>query len=107
MAITGHESVLAALKNHAICYSCPGNLRGVDDSFVTWALDKTGTVDTSLFCNNYENNEQLVLAEQQEEIRVTRLGVSEEVLQIHRIAPVTKPDGVIWLIYENVNGISK
>jgi hypothetical protein len=47
--ITSHESVLAALKNCANCFSCRGNLWGVDDSLVTWALDKTVTVDTFLF----------------------------------------------------------
>ncbi len=30
----------------------------------------------------------------------------EEVLQIHGVAPASKPEGVIQLIYENVNGIS-
>jgi hypothetical protein len=48
MSITGHESVLAALANRATHFSCRGKLRGVDDNLVTWALDKTGTVNTSL-----------------------------------------------------------
>ncbi len=73
---------------------------------MTWALDETGTIDTSLLCNNYENKEQLALAEQQEGNRVTGLGVLEEVLLIHGAAPATKPEGVIRLIYENANGIS-
>ncbi len=73
---------------------------------MTWALDKTGTVDTSLFCNNHENNKQLALVKKQEGIRVTGLGVPEEVLQIHGAAPASKPEGVIWLVYKNVNGIS-
>ncbi len=34
------------------------------------------------------------------------LGVPEEVLQIHGVAPASKPEGVIRLIYENANGIS-
>jgi hypothetical protein len=34
------------------------------------------------------------------------LGVSEKVLQIHRVAPSRKLEGIIWLIYENVNSIS-
>jgi hypothetical protein len=72
--------LLAALANRTTRFSCQGKLRGVDDNLVTWALDKTGTVDTSLFCNNHENNKQLALVEQQEGIRVTGLGVPEEVL---------------------------
>ena len=106
MAITRHESVLAALENRANRFSSRGNLRGVDVGLVNSALDETGTIDTSLFCNTYENNERLALAEQQEATRVTELGVPEEVLQIHGEAPGSKPEGVFRLIYENVNGIS-
>jgi hypothetical protein len=106
MAVTGHKSVLAVLENCANHFSSQGNLRGVDDNLVTWALDKTGTVDTTLLCNNHENNERLALAEQQEGIWVTGLGVPEEVLQLHGVAPANKPEWVIRLIYENMNGIS-
>jgi hypothetical protein len=106
MSITGHESVLAALANCATRFFCRGKLRGGDDNLVTWALDKTCTVDTSLFCNNHENNKRLALVKQQEGIRVTGLGVPEEVLQIHGVAPASKPKGVIRLVYEKINGIS-
>ncbi len=106
MEITSHESTLAALENRANRFSCRGKLRGVDDNLVTWALDETGTIDSSLLCNNYENKEQLALTEQQEGNRVMGLGVPEEVLLIHGAAPATKPKGVIRLIYENANGIS-
>jgi hypothetical protein len=106
MGITSHESTLAALENRANHFTRRGKLRGVDDNLVTWALDKTGTIDSSLLCNNYENKERLALAEQQEGNRVTGLGVPEEVLLIHGAAPATKPEGVIRLIYENANGIS-
>ncbi len=57
-------------------------------------------------CNNNENNEQIALAKQQEKNRVLNFGVPEEVLRIHGAAPASKPEGVIWLIYENANGIS-
>jgi hypothetical protein len=106
MEITSHESILAALENHANRFTRRGKLRGVDDNLVTWALDKTGTIDTSLFCKNHENNKWLALVEQQEGNRVMGLGVPEEVLQIHGVAPASKPEGVIRLIYENTNGIS-
>jgi hypothetical protein len=106
MGITSHESTLAALENRANCFTHRGKLRGVDDNLVTWALDKACTIDSSLLCNNYENKEQLALAEQQEGNRVTGLGVPEEVLLIHGAAPATKLEGVIRLIYENANGIS-
>jgi hypothetical protein len=91
--------------NRANRFTHRGKLRGVDDNLVIWALDETGTIDSSLLCNNYKNKERLALAEQQEGNRVTGLGVPEEVLLIHRAAPATT-EGVIRLIYENANGIS-
>jgi hypothetical protein len=106
MEITNHEPVLAALENQANRFTHRGNLRGVDDNLVTWALDETGTIHTSLLCRNNENNEQLGLVRQQEGNRVMGPGVPKEVLQIHGAAPSSKPGGVIWLIYENTNGIS-
>jgi hypothetical protein len=106
MSITRHESVLALLASRANRFSGQGRLRGGDDNLVTWALDETGAVDTSLLCNNHENNEQLAIVEQQEGNRVTGLGFPEEVLQIHGAAPASKPEGVIRLVYEKVNGIN-
>ncbi len=34
------------------------------------------------------------------------LGISEEVLQVHGVAPPSKGKGVVRLIYENMNGLS-
>jgi hypothetical protein len=106
METTSHESVLAALENCANRFTRWGKLRGVDDNLVTWALDETGSIDTSLFCKNHENKKRLALIKQQEGNRVMGLGVPEEVLQIHGVAPASEPEGVIWLIYENANEIS-
>jgi hypothetical protein len=55
MNITSHESVLAALENQASCYSNRGTTCGVDVNLVSWALDKTGTVDASFLCTSNEN----------------------------------------------------
>ncbi len=106
MNITNHESVLAALKNWASHYSNRGTTRGVDDNLVSWALEETGMVDASFLCNSNENTKQIALIKQQERNRVLELGIQEEVLQIHGVAPASKAEGVIWLIYENVNNIS-
>jgi hypothetical protein len=81
----------------------------MDDNLIlaTWAVDETGTVD-ALFSshNDSEISEQLAITEHQERIRVMELGISEEVLQVHGVAPQRKGEGVIRLIYENVNGLS-
>ncbi len=57
MRTTSHESVLAMLEHRANRYKSRGKLKGIDDNLVTWAMDETGTMDTSIFNNNYENNE--------------------------------------------------
>ncbi len=106
MNIASHESVLAALKNRASHFSNRGSICGVDNNLVSWALDKTGTIDASFLCNNNQNSEQIALSEQHERNRVTELGVPEEVLRTHGVAPTSKAEGVVWLIYENANGIN-
>ena len=106
MEITSHESVLAVLEDHASRFSCCGKVQGVDDTLVSWALGKTGTVDTSPLCRNHDNSEQLALTEQQERSKIMGAGIPEEVLRVHGIAPSGKSEGVVRLIYENVNGIN-
>ncbi len=41
-----------------------------------------------------------------ERVRVSEAGIPDEVLKIHGTAPKSKGEGVIRLIYENVNGLS-
>jgi hypothetical protein len=66
-----------------------------------------GTVDASFLLNRESNiKEQLALTEHQEQKRVMKLGISEEVLQVHGVAPPSKGKGVVRLIYENVNDLS-
>jgi hypothetical protein len=57
MEITSYTSVLTALEHRANRYTNQGRLTGVDDSLMAWALDETGTVNTSLLCKNYEQSE--------------------------------------------------
>jgi hypothetical protein len=81
----------------------------MDDHLVLadWAVDETGMVNASfLLHNESEISEQLAITEHQERNRVMELGISEEVLQVHGMAPQSKGKGVIRLIYENVNGLS-
>jgi hypothetical protein len=51
-------------------------------------------------------NERVALVELQEKVRVEELGISDEVLKVHGVAPATKGEGIIRLIYENANGFS-
>jgi hypothetical protein len=51
-------------------------------------------------------HEHLTLVELQEKVRVKELGISDKVLKVHGVAPATKGEGIIRLIYENANGFS-
>jgi hypothetical protein len=106
MNIASHESILAAFKNRASHYSNRGTTCGVDDNLVSWAFDETETVDASFLCPSNKNTKQIAIIAQQERNMVIELGVPEEVLRIRGVVPVSKVEGVIRLIYENVNSIS-
>jgi hypothetical protein len=75
-------------------------------TLVSWALDETETVDMSNLWTRTETNNWALLVELQERDRVDELGILEEILWVHRIAPASKGEGVICLIYESVNCIS-
>ncbi len=73
---------------------------------VSWALDETGTVNSSLLLNGMETNKQAMLVELQGKNRVEELGILDKVLKVHGVAPASKQEGIICMIYENANGIS-
>ncbi len=66
-----------------------GKLKNADDHLASWAIDETGTVDTTLLLNIKENEEQLSDTEQLEKRRVQEAGVLDKVLKIHGIAPAS------------------
>jgi hypothetical protein len=107
MCTTSHSSVLAALENRACRFR--GKYTCMDNHLVSaaWAVDETGMVNALfLLHNESEISEQLATTEHQERNRVMELGILEEVLQVHGVAPQSKGKGVIRLIYDNVNGLS-
>jgi hypothetical protein len=106
MNITSHDSDLKALECRANHYKCKGNLQSKDDWLLAWALDETGTIDTLQFLPVEEKRDRNALIEQQEKNRVRELGLPEEVLWVHGVAPASKGEGIFCLIYKNMNGIS-
>jgi hypothetical protein len=60
----------------------------------------------SLLLNGTEVNERVALVELQEKVRVEELGISDEVLKVYGVAPTSRGEGIIHLIYENANGFS-
>jgi hypothetical protein len=59
-------------------------------------LDKMGTINTGLL------NHGEILQQEMIDIR----GVSEEELEAHGVLPGCKEEGITWLLYKNVNGLS-
>ncbi len=94
------------MEHRASRYRCKGKLSSANYNLVSWALDETGTVDSSLLFNGTEVNERVALVGLQEKGRVEELGISDEVLKVHGVAPASKGEGIIRLIYENANRFS-
>jgi hypothetical protein len=67
---------------------------------VSWALDKTGTVNSSLLLNVTEANKQTTLVELQEKGQVEELGILDKVLQGHGVASASKGEGILCMIYK-------
>ncbi len=107
MNVTSHDSVLRILKNRANRFKCKGKLQGEDNRLLAWALDETGIINTLQILSVEEIHEKHALIEQQEKNRTKELGLPEEVLRVHGVAPASKgEEGIICLIYKNMNGIS-
>jgi hypothetical protein len=95
---TRHETVLQVLTQHAQQYHCRFSGPGHKNSGHTWAIDKTGMLETSGLGMCEPEIEQL------ESREVNKLTVPEEVFQVHGFAPPRKAEGTVRLIYKNVNG---
>jgi hypothetical protein len=76
----------------------------VGNHLVSWAIDETGMIDLSLILNGTGANKQVALVELQERGRTQEMGILDESLKEHGVAPVSKGKGFIQLIYDNVNG---
>ncbi len=98
MNIASHDRVLQALEYRVNRFKGKRKLHGVDDRTFAWALDETGTIDTSQILSAKETREQYLLIEQQEIDRVRELGLLDEVLRVRGVAPATKGVGTIRLI---------
>jgi hypothetical protein len=91
---TKHDTILQLLERRA------KRLRNENKAWVdqnhNWLLDETGTIDTS----------RLALQEVEQQERLDMTGISDEILRVHGNMPGKKVDGVVRLLYENVNSLS-
>ena len=97
-----HHKVLAVLERRALQYRegvgkrVLGVVERCDET-----IDETGTVQTAGLTEEGREGE----AVRMEEI-LSAMGVQDEVLQVHGMAPGRKAEGVVRLIYENLDGMS-
>jgi len=99
METIAHEAVMRALDARARRphYSC--------NRSDTPTIDETGTVDMTDIMHVLEERDRIAATEQQERQMVRDLGITDEALRVHGVAPTRKAEGTIRLIYENANGI--
>jgi hypothetical protein len=92
-----HQAILRALEHRASCYKCKEKVSSVDDNLVSWALDETGTIDSTLLLNRTEMNERMALVELQEKVMVEELGILDKVL--NSLTPKSVPAGTKLVLF--------
>ena len=111
MGLIKHVNILAALEMRALRYHNKGHAKADQDKILyDEAMDKTGTIDTAELSDFYVD----ALGEQyQKNLTATRLEmeeimeISDEILEVHGVAPGRKEEGVTRVIYENIDGLNK
>jgi hypothetical protein len=95
--VTQHKSVLSALSYRSQSF-LHRNCKDARQAEHLWSVDETGTIDTPALalCNLRDT-------EQQEISEINYIQVPDEILRVHGMAPPTKAEGSVRLIYENVN----
>ncbi len=97
MQRTSHSAVLQALS---LCATYVNEKKNIDAPLHTWTMDELGTLDTLALDTSIES--EIV----EKAIReLSFIAIPEEALRIHGVAPPKKAEGIVRLIYENINGI--
>ena len=109
MGVTRHTNVLSVLEKRALRYRRKGHDDiDKDKALFNEALDETQTVSTASLTDSDDESLGInyTIAEATYMENVEALGVSDELLTVHGVAPGPKPEGVTRLIYENPDGFN-
>ena len=102
---TKHQSILTALEKRALRYRSK-EVVDMDEVLYSNAIDETGTVATEGLTDSDSEGDNLCLYGTElmeiEEIR----NVSDDLLEIHGVAPIKKPEGWSRFVYENPDGFN-
>jgi hypothetical protein len=102
---TSHQSVLASLL-HCAEHAFQARLMSNLDGHHAWSHDKTSTIardDILCVGNNFCFNE----VQRNEVEEINRIDAPKEILILPGSTLPKKPNGIVWLIYENANGLGK
>lgn len=108
---TKHSKVLLVLEKQALRYRsrASGTANDNQDSLRFDNIDEMGTVDTTGLTDD-DSVEEREESFEELDVRLREMieaaGVDEEILKVHGVAPGSKAEGVIRLIYENLNGLN-
>jgi hypothetical protein len=91
---TKHDTILQLLERRTM--RLRNGIKDWLEQHHNWLVDKTGTIDTS----------KLELREVEQQERLDMTGISDKILRVHGNMPGKKADGVVRLLYENVNSLS-
>jgi hypothetical protein len=100
---TSHQLILNSLSHCGL--ALPGQSTPTTDGHHAWTLDEIGTIRTdNILCvgNDLCFNE----VERNEVTKINKLDVPDKILTLHGSLLPTKPDGIVRLIYKNVNGLN-
>jgi hypothetical protein len=102
MKTSNHALVLQALSHRSRFFhhaNCTDRQEGGPH---TWGIDETSTIDTLSLSKTSDDSE----IQQQECREINMLDLHDDVLKVHGFAPPRKAEGVVRLVYDNVNGFN-
>ena len=113
MSRTKHSKVMSALEKRALRFRNKGQRQvDQDEALFNEAIDETGTVTTAGLTDSDDSDDEsatgititaaIATALENEEIQ----GISNDLLNVHGIAPGAKPEGTTRLIYDNPDGFN-
>ena len=98
--VTQHKSVLNSLSYRTQSF-LHRNYKDAGTAEHLCSVDKTGTIDTLALASCNKETEQQEIRE------INSIQAPDELLRVHGMAPPTKVEGSVRLLYENVNGFQK
>jgi hypothetical protein len=105
---TKHSRVLSVLEKRALRYRVSGKGNDNLSNGKFDSIDETGTVDTSGLTDDgsvgSESSMEGLSAKLKEMLEAS--GVRDELLSVHGVALGSKAEGIVRLIYENVNRLN-